>query len=84
METTKHDILRVPKSVAWYQTYVHIKASLARRNTPTAWGAGIASSGGFNYETCTVHNCAEILVFYSVLFCKHIKDTNKDVIRNPV
>jgi hypothetical protein len=27
----KHDILSVSKSVAWYQKYVHINASLARR-----------------------------------------------------
>ena len=43
-----------------------------------------ASSGGFEYETCTVHCCADLLVFYCVLLYEHIKDNNKDVIRNTV
>jgi len=43
-----------------------------------------ASSRGFEYETCTVHCCTDRLVFYCVLLYEHIKDNNKDVIRNPV
>jgi len=38
IETIKHDILNVSKSVAWYQKYMHIKACIAMGNAPRAWG----------------------------------------------
>ena len=36
----KNDILNVHKSAAWYQNYVHIKASLASGYTNRIWRAG--------------------------------------------
>ena len=37
METIKHDIVHVSKSVPWCQKYVHIKACLANEYKPRAW-----------------------------------------------
>ena len=36
----KYDILNMPKSAAWYQKYVHIKASLASGYINRIWRAG--------------------------------------------
>jgi hypothetical protein len=38
MEKIKHDILSESEPVARYQKYVHVKACLARRCIPKAWG----------------------------------------------
>jgi len=38
METMKHEVLSVSKSVVRYQKYVHMKDCLARRYIPIAWG----------------------------------------------
>jgi hypothetical protein len=38
METLKHELLSVSKSVVRYQKYVHIKVCPARRYTPIDWG----------------------------------------------
>jgi len=67
METIKDKVLSVSKFVAKYQRYVHIKAFLARRYIPMAWGQVnmtlIPASGKANCTDSKGYHLTSLLSF---------------------
>jgi hypothetical protein len=78
----KHDILSVLKSVAGYQMYVHIKACLARRYIPRAWGHAkmtfIPAHGKVNFTQAQAYCPFSLLSFLQKTMQKLVTRNIKD------
>ena len=82
MKTMKHEVLSVYKSVTRYQKYVHMKACLARRHIPVAWGQVkmtlIPAPGKAKCTEAKVYHSSILLFFkqkmMQKLVARHIRD----------